>query len=144
LNPALKTIATTHTAFDGQVTFYMLPYIPLAYNETLRQLSNADFVEVRDGRYWGSTNIMDYSRCAACTIDVEFADTLNEDARTFQLFWCNRTRNASENWQFACAALSANALVEWINAYDATRGGTASEDEQDTGETDPKEGSSTS
>lgn len=146
MNPALKTIAKPYKAFDGSVTFYMLPYSPMAYQEALRRLTNENVLEIREGRYFGAIESLYWINGITHTVAIEFDDSveLSLEVNSLKVYWQSKPLDICKSWYLAVSMLAEGVCEEWQNAYEATRGGSASEEERDTGDDDPKGASGTS
>jgi hypothetical protein len=116
MNMNLKALTKAHPAFDGQITFHMMPYRTLAVDVTLDTLAPGREV----------TGIQaSFALCDALTVAVDFA--LAEDApaglRAFEMYWQERPAAVLDRWQLFVQMLDSDIVNEWWAAYEATRDG---------------------
>lgn len=111
----LKQLARSYSAFDGAVTFYMLPYRPLIADVIISRLET---VKPRDE--WDSNDIF-FTVAESRTVDIEFDDDLPVGAVGLQAYWQGRNGSVTANHEAFLHALHVDALVEWINAFTVTK-----------------------
>lgn len=124
----LMSLTKSHTAWDGAVTFHMLPYRPMAVDVAIASLSDTGQV--------GEIEAM-FVLCDPVTVNIEFGEDLPMDARTLYTYWHMRSGDIKKDWAMFTQVLSSAAAEVWWEARNAVQDTTANIDLPAESDTDP-------
>jgi len=109
----MHKFARAHAAFDGQVTFHMIPYRTVGVDVVISAIAPAR--EVSDVQAL-------FALCDTLTADIQFA--LRDDApaalQAFEAYWRERPSDILARWELF-TTLDADVVNVWWDAYTATR-----------------------
>lgn len=112
-----KELARQYVAFDGHVTFYMIPWNTILFRsyssrlETLLGKKNAAFDSVE--RF--------FPVAESLTVDIEFEGELTPELQGLQVYWQSRNGDMATNYDNYMRFLSDDVYVAWLTAYGETR-----------------------
>ncbi len=111
----LQSLARKHSAFDGKVTFWLLPHHTLGSDVAYQTLKSVEPEE-----HWSFGHNV-YVMAVPLTVDIEFADELNPELERLKMFWTQRSGGVIDNWQRFNQLLTTAIVIEWYDAFEATR-----------------------
>lgn len=112
-----KDVARSYRAFDGQVTFHMIPWNTLMVQTNITRLSKLlgkPFAEF-------DTAEKLFASADALTVDIEFADALTPELEGLQAYWHGRNGDFAARFDGYMRYLSEDVFIEWLTAYGETR-----------------------
>lgn len=122
MNDQLKALAKPVSAFDGQVTFHMIPYRTVQLGIVLRDVAQHRGVDLASAEHMEGEDVL-FACVDSSTIGIDFALTDKSPAylRGLEAYWQSRNGKVLENLDRFNMLLAPPVRDAWWQAYEDTR-----------------------
>lgn len=112
-----KELARKYVAFEGQVTFWMLPWNTIMFSVVTEKL------EKMLGKKAAAFDPVErfFPAAESITVDIEFNGELSPEVQGLRLYWQSRNGNTADNFENYLTFLSDAVWLQWFSAYGETR-----------------------
>ena len=146
MNDHLRSLANSHSTFDGQVVFYLLPFYLLeseivkeelgrivpqqlwTNTKTGKQQTTPPIKPLLDSGEWQLKDLWlithhTFTMCIPLTVHIEFnfTDETPAELKALKVFWENRTGDIQTDWNLFRQCIGVLVSNAWWEAHNATR-----------------------